>query len=103
MGIFMKKQLKHNIKQRYSFRDNEKKRLILKIISKNLKLKRKVRWKALQKFFDIMNITSPTRIKNICTITGRTKSVYRLFKLSRIQLRELASNGKLPSVSKYSW
>ena len=99
----MKKQLKHNIKQRYSFRDNEKKRLILKIVSKNLKLKRKVRWKALQKFLNIMNINSPTRIQNICILTGRTKSVYRLFKLSRIQLRELASNGKLPNIAKYSW
>jgi len=51
----------------------------------------------------ILNITSPTRIQNICTITGRTKSVYRLFKVSRIQLRELASNGRLPSIAKYSW
>lgn len=99
----MQKKIKKNIKQRYLFKNLEKKRLIYKIISKNLKLKKDIRWKAQQKWFFFNNNSSLTRIKNICILTGRSRSIYRLFKISRIQLRKLASNGLLPSISKYSW
>ena len=99
----MQKKLKKNIKQRYLFQTFEKKRLILKIISKNLNFNQNLRWKAQQKYFFFHHNSSLTRIKNICVLTGRSKSIYRLFKISRIQLRKLASKGFLPSVSKYSW
>jgi len=36
-------------------------------------------------------------------LTGRPRGVYRKFKLSRIKLRELASNGQVPGVIKASW
>ena len=99
----MQKKIKKNIKQRYLFKNLEKKRLIYKIISKNLNLKKEIRWKAQQKWFFFNNNSSLTRIKNICILTGRSKSIYRLFKISRIQLRKLASEGLLPIVSKYNW
>ena len=99
----MQKKIKKNIKQRYLFQSIEKKRLIFKIISKNLNLKKDLRWKAQQKWFFFNSNSSLTRIKNICILTGRTRSIYRLFKISRIQLRKLASEGFLPGVSKYSW
>jgi small subunit ribosomal protein S14 len=99
----MQKKIKKNIKQRFLFKNLEKKRLIYKIILKNLNLKKELRWKAQQKLFFFNQNSSITRIKNICTITGRSKSIYRLFKISRIQLRKLASKGFLPGVSKYSW
>jgi small subunit ribosomal protein S14 len=99
----MQKQIKKNINQRYSFKDKEKKRLILKAITQNLNLEKNIRWKTQKKFITIPNISSLTRIKNRCILTGRSKSVYRFFKLSRIQLRKLASEGFLPGVSKYSW
>lgn len=99
----MQKKIKKNIKQRYLFNIFEKKRLIYKIIIKNLNLKKDIRWKAQQKWFFFDRNTSLTRIKNICVLTGRTRSVYRFFKISRIQLRKLASEGFLPGVSKYSW
>jgi small subunit ribosomal protein S14 len=43
------------------------------------------------------------RIRNRCEMTGRSRGVYRKFKLSRIGLRELASRGQLPGVVKSSW
>jgi small subunit ribosomal protein S14 len=99
----MQKKIKKNIKQRYTFKDFEKKRLILKIISKNLNIEKDFRWKLYQKWFFFNSNSSITRIKNLCVLTGRSKSIYRLFKISRIQLRKLASEGFLPGVSKYSW
>jgi ribosomal protein S14 len=42
------------------------------------------------------------RIKNRCVVSGRSHAVHRLFKLSRIKLRELGSHGKLMGLSKAS-
>ena len=99
----MKKQIKKNITQRYLFQQNEKQRLILKAITQNLILENTLRWKTQKKLLQSSNTGSVTRIKNRCIITGRARSVYRFFKLSRIQLRKLASEGFLPGLSKYSW
>ena len=46
---------------------------------------------------------SPTRYRNVCALTGRTRGVYRKFKLSRIKFRELALQGKIPGMRKASW
>ena len=43
------------------------------------------------------------RIRNRCELSGRSRAVYRKFKLSRIALRDLASRGQLPGVVKSSW
>ena len=45
----------------------------------------------------------PTRLRNLCALTGRSRSVYRKFKISRIMLRELALEGKIPGMRKASW
>lgn len=99
----MQKKIKKNIKQRLLFKNLEKKRLIIKIISNNFNLKKTIRWKIEQKWFNFNRNSSLTRIKNICILTGRSKSIYRFFKISRLQLRKLASTGYLPGISKYSW
>jgi small subunit ribosomal protein S14 len=46
---------------------------------------------------------SPVRLHNRCSITGRPKGYMRQFGLSRIQFREMASNGLIPGVKKASW
>ena len=46
---------------------------------------------------------SPVRLHNRCKITGRPKGYIRMFGLSRIQFREMASNGLIPGVKKASW
>ena len=46
---------------------------------------------------------NPIRIRNRCNLTGRPRGYYRRFGLSRISLRELASQGKVPGLKKASW
>ena len=47
--------------------------------------------------------SSPTRLRNRCQLTGRSRGVLRKFKISRIMLRELALAGKIPGLKKASW
>jgi small subunit ribosomal protein S14 len=47
--------------------------------------------------------SSPTRSRNRCQLTGRSRGVLRKFKVSRIMLRELALAGKIPGLRKASW
>jgi small subunit ribosomal protein S14 len=46
---------------------------------------------------------SPTRHRNRCAITGRSRGVYRKFGLSRVKIREVANRGEIPGLSKASW
>ena len=45
----------------------------------------------------------PTRVRNRCELTGRPRAYYRKLKMSRIALRELASSGQIPGMTKSSW
>ena len=47
--------------------------------------------------------SSPTRSRNRCQITGRSRGTLRKSKLSRIMLRELALAGQIPGLRKASW
>ena len=46
---------------------------------------------------------SPSRVRNRCSQTGRTRGYLRKFGMSRIALRELALEGQIPGVVKSSW
>ncbi len=46
---------------------------------------------------------SATRVRNRCQVSGRPRAYYRKFKMSRIALRDLASDGLVPGVVKSSW
>lgn len=47
--------------------------------------------------------SSPSRLKNRCQVTGRSRGYMRKFGLSRITFREMASLGLLPGIRKSSW
>ncbi|PIS00176.1 MAG: 30S ribosomal protein S14 [Chlamydiae bacterium CG10_big_fil_rev_8_21_14_0_10_35_9] len=47
--------------------------------------------------------SSPVRLRNRCSMTGRCRAYLRKFKLSRLCFRELASSGHIPGVTKSSW
>ena len=47
--------------------------------------------------------SNPIRMHNRCKLTGRPKGYIRLFGISRIQFREMASQGLIPGVKKASW
>ena len=80
-----------------------KKREDLKKIIKNKKLPLEDRFAAQLKLAKIPRNSSKTRIRNRCEISGRPHGVYRKLKISRIALRELASEGKIPGMTKSSW
>lgn len=46
---------------------------------------------------------SPTRLRNLCQLTGRSRAYYRKFKMSRLMVRDLALNGLIPGMKKASW
>ncbi len=46
---------------------------------------------------------SPVRLKNRCTMTGRSRGYYRKFGISRLVFREMALNGEIPGIKKASW
>ena len=46
---------------------------------------------------------SPSRQRNRCAITGRSRGVYRKFGLSRVKIREVAMRGEIPGLAKASW
>ena len=80
-----------------------KKRNDLKKIIMNKKLPLEERFKAQQKLSSLPRNSAKTRVRNRCQITGRPHGVYRKLKISRIALRELASKGKIPGMTKSSW
>ena len=80
-----------------------KKREKLKKIIKNRKLPLEERFAAQLKLAKIPRNSAKTRIRNRCEITGRPHGVYRKLRISRIALRDLASKGKIPGMTKSSW
>ena len=80
-----------------------KKRKNLKKIIMNKNLPLEERFKAQQKLSKLPRNSSKVRIMNRCQITGRPHGVYRKLKISRIALRDMASSGKIPGVTKSSW
>ena len=79
------------------------KRAKLKAIAIDEDLPMEERFKARLKLAKLPRNSSPTRLHNRCLITGRPRSYYRKFKMSRIALRDLASHGEIPGMVKSSW
>ena len=79
------------------------KRENLKKIIKNKKLPLEERFAAQLKLAKIPRNSAKVRIRNRCEISGRPHGVYRKLKISRIALRDLASEGKIPGMTKSSW
>ncbi|MEO0344333.1 MAG: 30S ribosomal protein S14 [Pseudomonadota bacterium] len=79
------------------------KRAALKQIANNEELPMEERFKARLKLAKLPRNSSPTRLHNRCQVTGRPKAYYRKLKMSRIALRQLASDGQIPGMVKSSW
>ena len=80
-----------------------KKRNELKKIIMNKKLSLEERFKAQQKLSNLPRNSAKSRVRNRCQISGRPHGVYRKLKISRIALRELGLEGKIPGMVKSSW
>ena len=81
----------------------KKKRSELKKIIMNKKLPLEERFKAQQKLSNLPRNSARVRVMNRCQITGRPHGVYRKLKISRIALRQLGLQGKIPGMIKSSW
>tara|TARA_B100000035_G_C20752384_1_gene444554 strand:+ start:290 stop:595 length:306 start_codon:yes stop_codon:yes gene_type:complete len=93
-------------------KNNRRIKLSDKLFNKRAKLKKIVmdkkipleeRFKAQQKLSKLPRNSAKTRVMNRCQITGRPHGVYRKLKISRIALRQLGLEGKIPGLVKSSW
>ena len=87
-------------KESMKAREVKRQKLVDKYAEKRAALKAAGDWIALQK---LPRNASPVRLHNRCKITGRPRGYMRDFGLSRINFREMASNGLIPGVTKSSW
>ena len=95
--------IQRNLKRIRLNKKYEKKRQALKKIIKDKTLELAERFAAQLKLNKLPNNSSKIRIRNRCEISGRPHGVYRKLKISRIALRDMASFGKIPGMTKSSW
>lgn len=81
----------------------QEKRAALKSVTTNRGASFEERFQATLKLASLPRNGARIRLRNRCALTGRPRSVYRKLELSRIALRELASQGLIPGMVKSSW
>jgi small subunit ribosomal protein S14 len=93
-------------------RDNKRKRLIARYSEKRAELRKRLndpevsmeeKLEIQEAFSKLPRNSCPTRLNRRCEISGRSRSYYRKFGISRIALRELTLRGQLPGMRKSSW
>lgn len=87
-------------KESMKARQRKREAMVARYAEKREKLKAEGNYDELQK---IPRNASPVRLRNRCKITGKPRGYIRVFGICRNQFRELASNGKIPGVTKSSW
>ena len=97
-------------KESMKAREVRRAKLVARYAEKRAALKKIVRtgdaaeaYGAARKLQDLPKNANPIRLHNRCKLTGRPKGYIRQFGISRIQFREMASNGLIPGVKKASW
>ncbi|NBP72154.1 MAG: 30S ribosomal protein S14 [Alphaproteobacteria bacterium] len=98
-----KSAIERNRKRDRMAKKYEARRNRLKEIADNRDLPMEERFQARLKLAKLPRNSAKVRVQNRCEVTGRPRGVYRKFKMSRISLRELASNGQVPGMVKSSW
>jgi small subunit ribosomal protein S14 len=93
-------------------RDQRRKKLIEKHAEKRAALRKRLndanvsieeKLQVQEQFAKLPRNSCPTRLNRRCAVSGRSRSYYRKFGISRIALRDLALRGQLPGVRKSSW
>jgi len=95
--------INRDLKRRVTVEKFAAKRAELKAIIDNSKLSEDVRSSARQKLQSLPRNSSPVRLRNRCSLTGRPRGVFSKFGLGRIKLREYVMRGEVPGVVKASW
>ena len=81
-------------------RQTKRERTVAKFAAKREELKNAGDWKPLD---ELPKNSSKVRLKNRCQLSGRPKGYVRYFGISRVALRDMALNGKIPGLKKASW
>ena len=81
-------------------RELKREKLVARYAARRKALKEAGNWEALDK---LPRNASPVRLHNRCKLTGRPKGYMRKFGISRIAFRDMASQGKIPGITKSSW
>lgn len=81
-------------------RQRKREKMVAQYASKREALKKAGDWKALD---ELPKNSSKVRLKNRCQISGRPRGYVRYFGISRIALRDMALDGKIPGLKKASW
>ncbi len=93
-------------------RDKRRKELIAKYADRRAELRKRLNDREVsieeklqiqEEFAKLPRNSCPTRLNRRCEISGRSRSYYRKFAVSRIALRDLALRGQLPGMRKSSW
>jgi small subunit ribosomal protein S14 len=95
--------MERNVKREKLYKLNEKKRNSIRKLRNNKSISIEERVETQMILSKIPRNSNKVRIKNRCILSGRGRGIYRKFKLSRICIRKLASECKLPGVTKSSW
>jgi small subunit ribosomal protein S14 len=87
-------------KKSITARQQKRERMVAQYAAKREELKKAGDWKALD---ELPKNSSRVRLKNRCQLTSRPKGYVRYFGISRVALRDMALNGKIPGLKKASW
>lgn len=98
-----KSAVNRDLKRRKMVKKFAKKRAVLKTKIMDKSIDMQERFAAVLALSEMPKNSAKIRQMNRCALTGRPHAVYRKFKLSRIAVRDLASRGELPGVTKCSW
>ena len=98
-----KSMIERELKRAHLVQVNAAKRAALKEVIADKSKPMEERFAATLKLAEMPRNSSATRIRNRCELTGRSRSVYRKNKLSRIAIRDLGSRGLVPGLVKSSW
>ena len=95
--------IEKNKRRRKMAEQQAPKRKRLKAVANDLKTTAEERFAARLKLAEMPRNGSKVRVRNRCEITGRPRGNYRKLRMCRNQLRELASQGRIPGMTKSSW
>jgi len=93
----------NNTKRKKLVKKYADKRATLKAMTRDMSLSMEDRFNAQLKLAQLPRNSSATRVRNRCEVTGRPRGYYRKLRMSRIALRDLASSGMIPGMTKSSW
>jgi ribosomal protein S14 len=95
--------IKRDLKRRNLYKKYEKKRLLYKALIHDANIDPAVKVHYIQALNQLPRNSSKVRLKNRCVLSGRSHSVYKFCRLSRIKFRDLANKGQIAGCVKASW